>query len=149
MALMSDEKYEYIQDVKESRITARSARNKRGHAGKGGAMKTPSDFMTKKQLRTLNGECKTYKLGAPMSWNEFSEMPDDLKAMYIKNLRKKFNVPDFELATAMDVDILAFTKCLNSIKVKSFMAPDWSATDDCGRFLTWWKISEDEKTQGM
>lgn len=146
MAWMSDEKYEFIEDVKEKRFTARSARNKKGHTGKGGAMKTASDFMTKKQLNSLNGECKTYKLGAPMSWNVFSEMPDDLKVMYIKSLRKKFNVPDFELATAMDVDNQVFTECLNAIKVKPFRAKDrsWWTTDDHGRFVTWWIISEEE-----
>lgn len=144
MAWMSDEKCEFIEDVKEKRFTARSARNKKGHTGKGGAMRTASDFMTKNQLADLNGECKTYKLGAPMTWDEFSKMPDDLKAMYIKSLRKKFNVPDEELAVAMGIDILAFNECLKSIKVKSFAVPDWYATDDHGRFLTWWKISEEE-----
>jgi hypothetical protein len=146
MAWMSDEKYEYFQDTKDKAFTARSARNKKGHTGKGGGMKTASDFMSKKQLDSLNGECKTYKLGAPMSWGVFCEMPDDLKAMYIKSLRKKFNVPDFELATAMDVDIQIFTECLKNIRVKPLGADEyvWLATDDCGRFLTWWMISEEE-----
>ena len=143
MAWMSDEKYEFIEDVKEKRFTARSARNKKGHTGKGGAMKTASDFMSKKELKALHGECKTYKLGAPMSWSKFSEMPDDLKAMYIKSLRKKFNVPDEELAVAMGVDILAFNECLKSIKVKSFAAPDWYATEDCERFNAWWYVEEE------
>ena len=142
MAWMSDEKYEFIEDVKEKRFTARSARNKKGHTGKGGAMKTASDFMSKKERESLNGECKTYSLGAPMSWSKFSEMPDDLKAMYIKSLRKKFNVPDDEIAIGMGVDISVFTECLKRIKVKSFAAPDWYATDDHGRFITWWVISE-------
>lgn len=146
MAWMSDEKYEYIEDVKDKAFTARSARNKKGHTGKGGAVRTASDFMTKKQLDALNGECKTYRLGAPMSWDEFSKMPDDLKAMYIKNLRKKFNVPDLELATAMGIGYIAFTECLKNIKVKPFetSSRDWYDTDDHGRFVTWWKISEEE-----
>ena len=102
--------------------------------------------MTKKQLDALNGECKTYRLGAPMTWNEFCEMPDDLKAMYIKNLRKKFNVPDQQLAVFMEVDISVFTECLNTIKVKPLMVNDrsWLATDDHGRFVTWWAISKEE-----
>lgn len=144
MAWMSDEKYEFIEDVKEKRFTAQSARNKKGHTGKGGAMRTASDFMSKKERGCLNGECKTYRLGAPMTWNEFCEMPDDLKAMYIKNLRKKFNVPDQQLAVFMDVDISVFTECLKSIKVKPFAVPNWYATDDHGRFVTWWINSEEE-----
>ena len=146
MAWMSDEKYEYFQDTKEKRFTARSARNKKGHTGKGGAMRTASDFMSKKERDSLNGECKTYKLGEPMTWEKFSEMPDDLKAMYIKSLRKKFNVPDQQLAVFMEVDDSVFTECLKSIKVKPFMAKDrtWWATDDHGRFVTWWIISKEE-----
>lgn len=148
MAWMSEEKHEFIQDTKEKRFTARSARNKRGHTGKSGAMKTASDFMSKKERDALNGECKTYKLGAPMTWSKFIEMPDDLKVMYIKSLRKKFNVPDLDLATVMGVDISEFAECLKSIKVKPFTVPDWSATDDCGRFLTWWRNSEEDKIHG-
>lgn len=144
MAWMSDEKYEFIEDVKEKRFTARSARNKKGHTGKGGAMRTPADFMSKKELKELNGECKTYKLGAPMSWDMFSELPDDLKAMYIKSLRRKFNVPDDEIAIGMGVDIFEFIECLKSIKLKPFAASDWYDTDDHERFLTWWMISEEE-----
>ena len=144
MAWMSDEKYEFIQDTKEKRFTARSARNKKGHTGKSGAMRTASDYMTKKELNALNGECKSYKLGEPMTWKMFSEMPDDLKKMYIKSLRKKFNVPDEALVVAMGTDISEFNECLKSNKLKSFTAPGWYDTDDHGRFVTWWMISEEE-----
>lgn len=143
---MTNEKYEFLQDCHEKAITARSAKNRKRYPGKKGPVKLPSDYMSEKELEGLNGECKTYKLGEHMSWDEFSEMPDDLKAMYIKNLRKKFNVPDQQLAVFMDVDISVFTECLNTIKVKPFMAKDrsWWATDDHGRFVTWWIISEEE-----
>lgn len=46
MAWYSDEEYAYRQDCKEKAITARSARYKRTHCGKGGAVKFPSDYMT-------------------------------------------------------------------------------------------------------
>lgn len=115
---MTNEKYEFFEDCKEKAFTARSARNRRSHCGKSGTVKFPSDYMSQKQLNSLNGECKTYRLGAPMSWDEFSEMPDDLKAMYIKNRRKKFNATDMELAADMGVDISVFMECLDSIKVK-------------------------------
>ena len=143
---MNNVKYEFLQDCHEKAITARSARNRKRYPGKKGPVKLPSDYMSEKEKEALNGECKTYKLGTPMSWNEFNEMPDDLKVMYIKNLRKKFNVPDQQLAVFMDVDIQVFTEYLNTIKVKPFRAKDrsWWATDDHGRFVTWWIISEEE-----
>lgn len=147
MAWMSDEAYDYYEDCKEKKKTANSARNRRGHNGKGGRMKTASDYMTQKQLRALDGEVKTYRMGSPMNWCEFNSLPDDLKKMYVKNLRKKFNVPDEALATAMDVELADFTKCLKAIKLSPNNPEDreWYDTDDAGRFQTWWIISEEEK----
>lgn len=144
MAWMSDEAYDYYEDCKEKKFTARSARNRRGHTGARGGMKTASDYMSKKELRAMNSEVVTYRMGAPMNWTEFSTMPDDLKKMYIKNLRKKFNVPDEELAISMGVDIHKFNGCLKSIKLSpcSSSGYDWYNTDNCGRFQTWWIISE-------
>lgn len=45
---MKDETYSYISDVKEKGITARSARNRRTHTGKGGKVRFPSDSLSKK-----------------------------------------------------------------------------------------------------
>lgn len=101
---MKDETYCYIQDVKEKKITARSARNARTHAGKSGRVKLPCDYMTQKELKALNGECKTYRLNEPMSWAEFKALPDDIKVTYIKLLREKFDVPDKEIADMFGAD---------------------------------------------
>lgn len=87
-----------------------------------------------------------------MTWDEFSKMPDDLKAMYIKGLRKKFNVPDERLAVAMGTDFWTFGYCLKTVKLKprhwGNNGYNWYNTDDCRRFLTWLKNSEEEKTHG-
>lgn len=146
MPRFSDEAWEYIQDCKGNKIIGGNYRNKRGNAGKSGGMKTASDYMTKKQLRAMNGEVQTYRLGSPMSWEEFDAMPDDLKVMYIKKLRKQFNVPDEELAVAMGVELWKFVSCLKTIKLSpNHLETDdrnWYSTDDHGRFQTWWIISE-------
>ena len=94
---MKDETYVFIQDVKEKKITARSARNTRTHNGKSGRVKLPCDYLTPKELKAMNGECKSYRLNEPMSWTEFKAMPDDIKVTYIKLLREKFDVPDSEI----------------------------------------------------
>ena len=144
MARFSDEAWEYIQDCKEKKTIGGNARNKKVHSGKRGGMKTAADYMTKKQLRAMDGEVKTYRLGSPMSWEEFSTMPEDLKRMYIKKLRKDFNVPDEMLATVMGVDFQKFADYLKSIKLSPRFSEDrsWYDTDDYGRFQTWWFISE-------
>lgn len=93
---MEDEKYVYLQDIKEKKATGRSAHN----AGKAhrGAVRFPSDFMTRKEKNAMNGEVKSYKLNSPMTWVEFKAMPDDLKQNYITLLRKHYNVPDSVIA---------------------------------------------------
>ena len=144
MAWMSDEAYEYYEDTKEKRVTARSARNKKGHTGKMGAMRTAADYMTQKQLRALNGECKTYRLGVPMTWEEFSGMPDDLKVMYIKKVRKEYFVPDDILASSMGVEPEVFRKTIISLNLSPRKDADWNNTDDCGRFMTWWVVAKEE-----
>ena len=103
MAWMSDEKYTYVQDCKEKKITARSAHHARTHCGKGGRVKFPSDFMSKKEIKAMSGKCVSYPMNKPMSWNEFMELPDDLKQLYIQSLRNKYDVPDEYLAKMFDV----------------------------------------------
>ena len=49
----------------------------------------------------MSGECKSYKLNAPMTWKEFLAMPDDIKKTYIQLIRQKYNVSDTKIAKMM------------------------------------------------
>lgn len=100
---MTDEKYVYVQDVREKKRNARGAFHKRTHAGKGGAVKFPSDFLSRKELKAMNGETKSYRLNDPMTWEEFKGMPEDIKIMYIKGIREKFGVADTKIFEMMGV----------------------------------------------
>lgn len=142
---MTEERLDFFDDCKDKAFTARSARNRRGMTGKGGAVRMPSDSLTNKQRESLHGECKTYHLGKPMSWDTFKGMPNDLKKMYIQKLRKNYNVPDEELALSMDVGYSEFTDCLREIKLSPKVLDenrDWYGTDEAGRFRTWWIVEE-------
>lgn len=101
---MKDETYAFISDVKDKKITARSARNMRTHCGKGGRVRLPSDNLSKKELQKMSGECKSYKLNEPMGWEVFMSMPDDIKVTYIKLIREKFGCPDSKIGTMMGAD---------------------------------------------
>lgn len=103
MSRMSYEQRMFIQDSKEKKSTAQGARHTRTHCGKGGAVRLPSDYMTEKEKKAMSGECKTYRLNAPMTWQEFKDLPDDLKVDYIKALRQKYNVPDNAIAEMLGV----------------------------------------------
>lgn len=94
----SDEEYEYRQDVRDKAITARSARRMRTYNGKGGSVKFPSDFLTAKERKAMNGEVKTFNINNPITWADFKAMPDDLKKAYIKMIDHRFNAPNTYIA---------------------------------------------------
>lgn len=105
---MKDEKYVFISDVREKKTTARSARNQRTHNGKRGRVKLPSDYLTKKELKAMSGEVKSYRLNDPMKWKEFKSMPDDLKVTYIKLIRERYNPYDASISEMMGVHRVTF-----------------------------------------
>lgn len=114
---MKDEQFVYYQDVKEKKITSRSARNQRTHTGKGGRVKLPSDNLTQKELKAMSGEVKSYRLNEPMTWVEFKAMPDDLKVTYIKLLRQKFDVSDREIAKMFGISQAAISKWVRTLGI--------------------------------
>lgn len=143
MAWMTDEEWEYTQDCKDKKITARSARNKRTHNGKGGAVKFPSDYLSKKELKAMNGPVESYRMNDPMSWDEFKRLPDDLKVTYVKALREKYKVPDSALAEAMGVSTHVFGKwmrCygLGAGKGSGAAGRHWYNTPEHDQFVAWW-----------
>lgn len=95
---MTDEKFTFIEDCRDKKHTGRSYYNRVTH---GGRVRLPSDNLTKKELREMSGEVKSYRLNEPMKWNEFKDMPDDLKIAYIKAIRTKYNVSDTKIFEEM------------------------------------------------
>lgn len=107
---MKDETYLFHSDCRDKKNIARSARSKRTHNGKSGGVKFPSDYMTKKEIKAMSGEVKSYKLNEPMSWKEFKAMPDDIKVTYIKLLREKFHPFDSAIADIMGINKVSFSQ---------------------------------------
>lgn len=101
---MTDEKFVYVTDVAEKKRTARGSHNKRTHCGKGGTVRFSSDYMSRKEIEAMNGDVKVYRLNDPMKWDEFNELPDDLKMMYVQSLRRKFNVSDVKIFEMLGVN---------------------------------------------
>lgn len=116
---MTDEKFTFIEDLREKKKTATGAHHKRTHCGKGGAIRFPSHFKTKKELNAMNGEVKSYKLNDPMSWAEFKAMPDDIKITYITALRKKYNVSDTNIAKMLGTDQVNLSSACRKLGIKS------------------------------
>ena len=134
---MKDETYVFISDVKDKKVTARSARHQRTHTGKGGRVRLPSDNLSKKELMKMNGECKSYRLNEPMTKAEFKALPDDLKVTYIKLLRNKYNVPDNQLGLALGYSHSAFNKVTAKLGVNRSEVGGKQKWDKDG-FYAWW-----------
>lgn len=100
---MTDEKFCFVSDLRDKKKTATGAHHKRTHCGKGGAVKFPSDYLTKKELKKMSGEVQAYRLNDPMKWGEFKAMPVDLQVSYVKLLRERFDVPDGYIAEMMGI----------------------------------------------
>lgn len=86
---MTDEKFTFVEDVKEKKIASRSARNRIAHTGKGGKVRFPHDNLTRKELEAMNGELRVYRMNDPMKWEDFKTMPVDLQVQYIKAIRNR------------------------------------------------------------
>lgn len=132
---MRDEEFCFVSDVREKKRTATGAFHKRTHAGKGGAVKFPSDFLTRKELNAMNGEVKSYNINSPMTWKDFKGLPDDIKIIYIKLLREKFDVPDARVAAMLGTSQQTFARYVAQLginsgrqqKHKNFDADAWNA----------------------
>ena len=143
MSRLPDEQWDMIEDSISKKRTAQSARHRRTHCGKGGSVKFPSDYMTKKELKAMNGECKSYRLNDPMMWEEFKQLPDDIKIIYIKGIREKYDIPDKYLADAMGVASPTFCrwmKCLGcTLGVRMGLKGNaWKESEQGIAFYKWW-----------
>ena len=155
MAWYPEEQWEMIKDSIDKKRTAASAFKQRTHCGKGGSVRFPSDNMTKKELKAMNGEVKSYRLNSAMSWDEFMELPNDLKSDYITNIRDKFGAPDKYIAEMLGVAQGLFSMWLKDLKLDlKIDGGDWNKET----FLAWTTgaktdlveeidISEEEETE--
>ena len=150
MALMPDEQYVMISDSIEKKKIAHSSHNRKTHCGKGGRVKFPSDYLSKKELKAMNGDVKSYNLNKPMTWEEFRRMPQDLQIMYIKKLRNEFGVPDIVLSKAMGVCKSSFSKAMRDLnlslgKSAGATGKKWLNSEKSSKFSEYWNKFENKK----
>lgn len=100
---MTDEEYIFRTECAEKKRTARGSFNRLSHAGRGGKVKMPSDYLTKKEREAMNGEVITYQMNRPMSWAQFKKMPDDTKREYINSIIHKYDPQQTAVAAMFGV----------------------------------------------
>lgn len=143
MTLLPDEQYVMISDSIEKKKIAHSSHNRKTHCGKGGRVKFPSDYLSKKELKAMNGDVKSYNLNRPMTWKEFRIMPQDLQIMYIKKLRNEFGVPDIVLGKAMGICKSSFSKVMRDLnlslgKSAGATSKQWLNSEKSSKFYEYW-----------
>ena len=93
---MDDCEYVFRQYVKDKKNIGRNAKYM-NRTGKGG-VKFPSDYLTNKEKKKLNGSVNSYDMGKPMTYKEFKAFPDDIKKMYLEGITEKFHPTQKTLA---------------------------------------------------
>jgi hypothetical protein len=85
----------YYQDLAERRRTARGSHNKKRGGGK--TVNLPSDGLSLKEVREINGTPTTYKMGEPVRFSDFEKWPEDIQAEYLQGVQTKYkaNLTDF------------------------------------------------------
>ena len=99
---MTDEEFIFSQTSRERKRIAAGAYHKKGGA-KSKKCSLPSDRLTPKQLRGMNSEVETYKLGKPMGWIEFFGMPEDLKLEYLTQCIEVYGARSIDLDSMFEV----------------------------------------------
>ena len=85
---MTDESYAFHETEKERKRLARGAFYKK-NGSRSRYVSLPSDNLTEKQRRELNGPVYTYDTKKPMDWSTFVSMPRDVQGIYLDRLCKE------------------------------------------------------------
>ena len=89
---MTDGKYVLKETNKERSKMAQGSRHKINGC-KTKKCTLPHENLTKGELLKMNSPVKTYKMDSlEYKWEDFLEMPDDIKIEYINTISKKYQV---------------------------------------------------------
>lgn len=102
---MDDALYVLRQDTKRKKETARSARKKVRHTG----CKLPSDFMSEKEKRSMNGKESSMNLYKPMTYKFFKTLSKEMQEEYILFLKKTFRAGRADIVRMLGVSANAFS----------------------------------------
>ena len=92
---MTDERWVFTQDIREKKQVARSA-SKTNRQGKG-PVKLPSDYMSKKELKKMNGEIMNYNLSQAVNWQNFKFWPKDIQQEYLDKINDTYHATFLDL----------------------------------------------------
>lgn len=108
---MNDAAYAFVEDVKHKKSLVRG--NFAKVRGGGRVVRLPSDHLTAKQRKEMNGKLNTYEMDKPHSLNELAGWPSEIQKEYMQNIIDKY-LPSVQ-------DVGRMLKC-NSKKAYDYLA---------------------------
>ena len=79
----------FNQEIRDKKSIGRNAKYM-NRTGKGG-VRMPSDYLSRKEKRNLNGPVTSYDMGKPMTYQNFKNMPEDLQRAYLQGIQERFH----------------------------------------------------------
>lgn len=98
--------------------TARGAYHRKG-GSKSKKCTLPSDYLTPKQLRELNGKVNTYYMNKPMDWKTFKSASQQIQVEYIDHLVSEYGVGKAGIAKMFGVSRTLVDQYFKSLPLKS------------------------------
>lgn len=137
---------EFYQDVREKKSLVPSARHKKC-GSKSKFVSMPHDNMTPAQWRKKNGVVNTYDLKAPMTWDQFKNLPNDLKGEYITNLQKEFSVSGAAIAKCFGITQPYLKSYLDSHGVAVTFPKGRSSAANAARIMGFFNVKDESCVQ--
>ena len=110
---MTDEKYTFIETVKERKALVPSATKK----PRKNYCSLPSDYMTKKEKKAMNGEVTTMKFNHRYTWDQLKTFPQDFQKEYFTRIFTLYKVTGHQIVTMLGVSAAYIYKIFKIINV--------------------------------
>ena len=109
---MTDAAYTFKQTEIERKRSGRGAYAKKG-GSRSKKCSLPSDKLTAKQRKELNGKMVTYNLTKPMNWIQFLQLSKDVRVTYIKKLIAEHDARACDMAKMFGITCGGFNNYLH------------------------------------
>lgn len=136
---MNDFDYDCMQ---KKRIASGAVHRKRGSKSKKCTL--PSDYLTKKELKAMNGEVKSYNIHERYDWKKFKELPDDIAIAHINWLIETFGCTAAPLAESLGCSKSSIFKWLKAHDIQLDMSRRFMGSKEWLRFLGKMPVVEPE-----
>lgn len=130
---MTDEKYIYLQDIREKKSAGRGVFGKRT-GGKTRYVGLPHDHMTAAELKRRNGKVSSVKLNMPITYEELKELTPSLRFLYLDNLIHRYKARRIDLVAMLGISNPGFGNMMAKLPGKLEFkgshhkpAPEWLA----------------------